>query len=242
LIRIDKSLIDNVSIDESCIVIKHQASAVEQNELDGALSEGDASDETVQQTARDVLAAAYKESKELVEGAKQEADAIRQDAWQQGYAHGRDEAERQAGAQLRAKSAQAVEFLEQLKSFKENLIEGTEEKVLELSLVIAEKIVNHELKKDDSIYKGIVKQAVKKLGTTQKLRIFIGQSDHDKYFKDSLSWLEFEDQDTVVEVIIDPNMKNGDCVFESDQAFVNAGISLQLDKIKGFLSEGIKCG
>jgi len=242
LIRIDKSLLDKMGIDKSYIVIPVEQPIGEKPRL----AERKASVQSIEametEADMDVLIDAQVEAEKLVENAMNEVESIRKKAWDQGYKDGLKEADEKATSQADVQSRAVRDMLKTLKDCRHEMLEKMQDRILELALVVAEKIVNLELKKDDTIYKGLVLEAIDKLGRSDKIKIFINNDDYNRYFKSGAEWLQAEDGQTAFEVVCDQELSPGDCMVESDRGIISSSIRMQLEKAKWMLTEDDKSG
>lgn len=236
MFRIDSSLIDNMSQNKAYIVLKHKDN-IKEIPLETEENEQNFSSRKIIENDKEAIQKAVQEAVLILDKAKREAEDIKQAAWQEGYKKGTEEAEQHAAVKTKAQAKAAIDFIIKLKAYKHSLREDMQKSVLQISLDIAEKIVNTEIKKDDTIYMGIVKKAVDKFDSSEKLKIFISDKEYYKFSKDVVEWLENETDHDFLEVICDHNMQEGDLIVESDKSIVCAGIPLQLDKIRQMLNE-----
>ena len=236
MFRIDKSLVENMGLNKDFIVIRNKDN-IKENINDTIKTVENPQPKKIIGTDQDILRNAGEEANSILENAKIEAERIKEEAWQEGYDKGKEEGEQKALKQVQAQAKAAMDFLNKLKIYKQDLCEDMRKSILEISLDIAEKIVNIEMRRDDTIYIGIVKEAVAKFNSSDKFKLYVSKNEYDKYFRDNNAWLAEETGQDVLEVICDPHMQEGDCIVESDQSIICAGVALQLDKTKRLLED-----
>lgn len=232
MFRIDKSLVNKMSMNKSFVMITHEENVKEEkkDEQLKKVVEPSKDDQTITKNA-------IEEARRILNDANTQAEEIKKQAWNEGYKQGSAEAQRRSNQILQVQEKKVSDFLHRLKDYEQSLYEEIQSSILDLSMDVAEKIVNKELKKDDKVYVGIIKKAVSSFKDSERFKLRVSQSEYDKYFLDGVDWLKDETGQTLIEVICDPNMKEGDCVVESGQTIINAGIPLQLNKIKRQLSK-----
>ena len=238
MFRIDKSDVDNLSMNKSYVVIRHKDSPIEHINNSNQIEPDEVLEESEQESRQN----AVEKAKMILQNVERQAEQIKQAAWKEGFEQGRQEAEQKSTLIIQSQVKTVLDFLNRLKVYKQNLFNEMENSVLQLSMEVAEKIINTELKKDDKVYVGIVKKAVSKLNTTEPFVLRVSNSDYDLYFKDSTQWLQNETEQRLLEVICDPHMQQGDLIIESEHAVVGAGVSLQINKVKRLLCEEIEHG
>lgn len=215
---------------KSFVVIKHKDIAFSAHRLEA--------EPGVQKTEnRDYLREIENEAERILEEARSEAEEIRKAAWNQGYEEGRNTAGSEVTDYIKEQKNEARSIFASLEKYKQELFGDLEDSVLTLSFDIAEKIINIQLKKDDKLYIGIVKKAIENLKGAEKFVLRVGRAEYEKFFKEGAQWLRDETGCIPFEVVCDPQMGEGGCILESDDRILNAGVQLQLSKIRHLLQE-----
>ena len=212
MFRIDKSNVDNITMNKSYVVIRHEGSL---EELSSCIEHAQP-EEKPQADENETYQNAVEEAKLILENAKKEAEQIKAKAWQEGYKQGKEEFEKKNAVKLQSQFNAVNDYLNKLKVYKQSLLAEMENGILHLSLEIAEKIINIELNKDDKAYIGIVNKAVSKFNESEPFTLRVSQSEYDMYFKDKTNLLD-DNENRLLEVIFDPNVGKGDFFVESDQ-------------------------
>ena len=231
MFRIDKSLVDTMSLNKPFVMITHEDNIDETNA--GQSQKPDKLPEIDPESVED----AGEKARIIIENAQRHAEEIKSVAYKEGYKQGREESLQRAAQQAKLQKKTVDDFISRLRVHEQTLFNEIQDSVLELSLDIAEKIVNTELKRDDTLYVGIIKKAVSRLKESDKFKLRVSQSEYDKYFKDGAAWLEEETGHELLGVVCDHSMQEGEMVVESGHTVISAGVPLQLNKIKRQLSE-----
>lgn len=240
MFKIDKTLVDNMNLNKSFIVITNKdnkETKEKKRDMEISKSIREEIPPDIKIKAQNLLKNAADEAEEIVIKAKQEAEEIKKKAAQQGYNEGMRQAEQKIGEQLKDEVATLKGVLDRLELYKQELLGEMQDCVLHLSLDIAEKIVNIQLERDDIVYVGIVKRAIEKLQSEKKFALRVSRSEHDRYFENGANWLWEEIGCEPFDVVCDPTMQQGDLVIESDEKVVDAGIGLQMKKVEYALGE-----
>ena len=237
MFRIDKSLVDNMNYNKSFVVITHKDNIKNEAHIEPP----DIYTEPAE-NKEDILQRAKEEAVLIIEKANKDAEEIKQAAWQEGYVLGKEEAESKTAMQVQSHAKMVTDFLHKLQVYKQNLCNDLQNSILALSMDVAEKIVNMELKRNDTVYIGIIKKAVARLQSSDMFKLRVSKREYDKFFKDGTAWLKEETGGGLLDVICDPYMQEGECIVESDQTVISAGVPLQLNKIKRLMSEEMEHG
>ncbi len=226
--KINQSLVDQMSMNKSYVVISHKdmVSIVQEPKPKLTIEKAEEAPE------RDGL-----EAELIIKRAQKEAQEIKKTAWEKGYEEGKDNAKKEMESFIKEQTAEAWKVFASVEKYKENMYNELQESVLQLSFDIAEKIVNIELQRDDKVYVGIVKDAILNIKGVDKFVLRVGRTEYDKFFKDGAQWLRDETGCVPFEVVCDPQMERGACILESDDKILNTSIALQLNKIRHVLDE-----
>jgi flagellar assembly protein FliH len=230
LFKINQSVVDQMNPDKSFVVIRHKDFVLPQPKAD---TDTDGQKNENRDYIRDVRA----EADRIIEETRSETEEIRRSAWQKGYDEGKNEAKREVADFLSEQANEARSIFKSLEKYKQELFTDLKENVLTLSFDIAEKIVNIALEKDDKLYIGIVEKAIQSFKEAEKFVLRVSRKEYDKFFKEGTQWLRDETGCVPFEVVCDPQMGEGGCILESDDRILNAGVQLQLSKIRHLLQE-----
>ncbi|MFA5675344.1 MAG: FliH/SctL family protein [Christensenellales bacterium] len=236
MFKIDKTLVDNMNINKSCIVITHKETAKKPPKPEKmTLNDDSQLPAEIRDKAMEFVQSANVKAQQIIANALAEAEEIKEEARRQGVTDGMSEARDKHDEQVK----DFRDNLLKLEKYRDSLFEALQSDILDLSVDIAEKIINIVIEKDDTAYKGLVKNAVESLKKADKFVLYVSRGDYDKFFKDSPPWILTEAGSAEPEVICDASLKRGDCIIESDKEIVDAGISRQLSKARQHLKEQV---
>ena len=125
-------------------------------------------------------------------------------------------------------------FSQALNDFREErdaIYDRAAEETVKLALTISEKVINHELSVNSDVLLSIVRKAMQKIKGNQSVCIRVHPKD--------LEALKQTDLETSVEEIVfqaDISMRRGDCIMETRQGDIDAGIRNQLKVIEAAFS------
>lgn len=243
LYKIDKTLVDNMNLNRSCLVIMPKVTVRrEEKALERALSLEDADKlpPEVRELAEKYLDDAGENARQILYNARVDAEQIREEARREGNAQGLEQGRQEAAAELEAGNERVRDVLTRVEAYRRELYDMLEADVLSLSMEVARKIIDIHLEKDDRVFRDIVKKAVGSVHHADRFSLYVSKDDYERYFKDGAQWLRDETQRGAVEVFADANLPGGSCIVEADSEIVDAGIPMQLGKISQYLDERVE--
>ena len=171
------------------------------------------------------------DDRNLVSRAQDEAENIKKSAFEEGYRQGLE----QANSDIENFRMAIKEFLGAPKE----VFEYISPDILEISVDIAKRIIKKEVQSDPQI---IINTIVDVLKTASKNEPKVNIRVSPKvvtFVKDVLPNTMYENGiDTQVNIISDPSIEEGGCVFQTNNGIVDASIDTQIEIIKKAL-EGI---
>ncbi|MDY6863377.1 MAG: FliH/SctL family protein, partial [Thermodesulfobacteriota bacterium] len=126
----------------------------------------------------------------------------------------------------------------ELDSFKKEIFNTSEKALLELSVVLAKKIICTELRTNPQLILEIVKAAVLEVQNAYEIKIRLNPIDLDELKKIKISGL-FSQLKASKSIILeeDSSLNRGGCFVESNIGEVDAGIEQQLKEIANHFKE-----
>jgi len=133
--------------------------------------------------------------------------------------------------------------LTELEKIKRELRESAEKETVNLSLAIAKKIVNQEVKVNDEIILGVVREALKKVADYETINIKMCPSDYRLVAEHEDQIYQFMDCSESVTFEEDRNISSGGCVIETNLGNIDARIENQFKVVEeAFRTEMEKAG
>ena len=172
------------------------------------------------------------DDRNLVSRAQEEAENIKRSAFEEGYKTGLEKA-----------NADIENFKTLIKEFMgapKEVFEYVAPDILEISVDIARKIVQKELKSDPQVLLDIILDVLKNACKNEpKVNIKV-HPQAVAFLKDALPTVTYEyGIESKITIISDPSVEEGGCVFQTNNGIVDASIDTQLEIIKKAL-DGIK--
>jgi len=208
--------------------------------------------ETAEARANEILSQAEAEAKKkasrIVDDAKNEAAALvvaareqveldRRAAWQEGFSEGSEEGRRSYDEQLadkkREDDEQLKHVIEELYSERTNTYDRLEDDVVELAIRIVRKVISPAEDEFGGYFESLIVSALRQINPEGKIVIKVSPSEYERFFSSGNAVFELDSGVTVTASIQkDMTLTDGDCIIDTEDATVNAGLDTQLKNIE----------
>ena len=171
------------------------------------------------------------DDRNLVSRAQEEAENIKKSAFDEGYRKGLE----QANADIEQFKSNFGQFMGATKE----VFEFIAPDILEISIDIAKKIIKKEVEIDPQVLINTIIDVLKTISRNEpKINLRV-RPQSAQFIKDTLPTVTYQyGIDTKINIIADPSIEEGGCVFHSNNGIVDASFDTQLEIIKKAL-EGI---
>ncbi len=173
----------------------------------------------------------------LLDQAREDADRQIREACAEGYQRGYQAGEEAfnqsvAGAEKSLENA-AVEIRKARATFLDSL----QNEVLELSVLIAERVLQREIHMDRDLVLNTARRALAQLTELQQVRILVHPGDLEVLRAHKITLLENFEEIGHLEVLPSQEVTPGGCIVETDQAYVDATLGNLLAKVLETLAD-----
>ena len=167
----------------------------------------------------------------LVSRAQEEAENIQHSAFEEGYRKGLEQA-----------SADLDKFRKSLSDFmnaKNEVFEYIAPDILEISVEIAKRIIKKEVETDPQVLINTIVDVLKTVSKNEpKINIRV-KPQAASFVKDTLPNITYQyGIDSKINIISDPSIEEGGCIFQTNNGIVDASVDTQLEIIKKALEGG----
>lgn len=159
---------------------------------------------------------------------KIDVDAIRKQAFQEGFQAGQDSGKRAAQAESDAKIAALGQAVAALTSHKDRLRHEVEREVVDLAMAVARRVVRREISVDPRATAGIVRSVLDESSAGEVQRIRANPADVE-LLKEAVG--------EGVEILADDGIARGGAVLETTRGSLDARMDTQLDEIERGLAD-----
>lgn len=202
-------------------------------------------EELARNAENEILEKARQKADRIISDAREQAEFLREQAYNEGREAGREDGFREAHEEQRVLLDEELAKLRRYIADIVNDVSHEKDKVLEqyiddlkrISLAVAEKIIQTSLQSSSDIIKRMILSATDKIRKKQWAKIYVTKCDTgismevDTEFLEALSGLS----DNIKLITMD-NGEDGTCIIELPDEIIDASVSTQLENIKDILN------
>jgi len=143
------------------------------------------------------------------------------------------ESEEELSAKLRGDDEALGRVLGELQDERARTYAALEDEVIALALGIVRKILDPAEEDFGDVFTALIKSALKQMNPDGKVFIRLSTSDYERFFPSGGAAFELDNGAAVSAAIIkDTMLAEGDCIIDTNEATVNAGVDTQLRNIE----------
>ena len=167
-------------------------------------------------------------------------EEIERQAYEEGFCSGE-----KAGLEMGQKKMEVLidrfsNIMQELGTLKKTILESMEENILDLSLLIAEKVVHQEVKAEKDLVLTVVKAALDAAVVSEKINIRLNPSDLEVVTKSKPELQEQLKGSPILKIVKDEGVEPGGCIIETAFGNVDARLDEQMAEIEKALKEELK--
>lgn len=192
---------------------------------------------------------AMRQAEKIINTAKDEAEKIRQEAYEEGrekgmkegYADGKqqalEEGNRQLDEELGLLRDKIARYIEDVEIEKQKLMEQYIDDLKNIALAIGEKIVQTSLRSSSDIVKRMIVSATEKLKKSAWAKIYVGKNGQQiDVHGDSRLLKELSKLSDNVKIIVMEEEEPGTCIIELPEEVIDISVGTQIENIKEILN------
>ena len=184
-----------------------------------------------------ILEKARDEAATIIYQAREDADEERKKGWQEGFEEGSQQGKREYDEKISIKIQEDDEalkrVLDELNEERERTYNEMEEETTNLALEIVRKIINPAEEALGDVFTSLIKNALRQVSTDGKIVIRVGPSEYERFFSSGAADIELDSGVTVKATVLrDVALNEGDCIIDTDDVTINAGLDSQLHYVK----------
>jgi flagellar assembly protein FliH len=188
--------------------------------------------------AKSIVEQAQDDAAQMMEAARQEAEAIRSAAYQQGM----EEAQAEFAADRAALTQTVADTIADVNQQVEDFWGAIEPELLKLAVDVARKVVHREIVENQEVVLNMVKIALYQLRDRQSLKIRVSTADYDLLREHKEEIMGSCDGMRNLEILQDRRVEQGGCLIESDNGNLDARIETQIREVERALLEAAHDG
>ncbi len=171
--------------------------------------------------ANDILIDGNKKAREVFELAKKT-----------GYEDGLRQGKAEAEASIKKGYNELRQLIDTIEGKREEIFCDYEDELKELILVIAKKVIDKNLEKDDSLFLNIFKSAVKDYKKLEWVKVSVSEYESELAMTNVDAFLELAKGATDISITVLEDAPRGTCIVETPQNIIDVSVRKQLQKLK----------
>ena len=240
MFRIDKNLV-NLATSRSVQVDGDEAAAgAEGMPCNAPVTVAYLNEEAVrraQQKAASILEDAQNEAASIMVAAREQAEEERRRAWQEGYMEGAREGKRASEEEYakkrRADDAALERVVAEIYDERKRVFDGLEEDIVNLSLDIVKKVYAPAEELFGGVFESLIRNALRQIAPEGKIIIRVSPAEYERFFSSGSAIFRLDKGLTVtVAILKDVSLGENDCIIDTEDETVNAGLDTQLKYIR----------
>ncbi|MGV1099436.1 FliH/SctL family protein [Thiovibrio sp. JS02] len=180
---------------------------------------------------RDPREIAEEEAAEIVRQAREQAERIKQDAHDKGFARGEAAGSAAGHEQYRGRIAALDAFLAALEGQRGAVLRQYEEDLLALIRSMVERLVHHEVSVNPLVIQACLKNAMEFVVENSTVQIHLNNEDFNRLKKASLENPRLIEGKNRIQLVEDPNISAGGCLLKTDFGEIDATLENCKEKL-----------
>lgn len=193
--------------------------------------------EGLQQEKENMLQSIKQEIKLEKENWEQEKQLLIKQGYQEGYDLGVTEGTKAAEKQYEVLINEINELEKMAIKDYHKKIEESDHAIVDLSVNIAEKIINRELATDSTLFLNVVTEAISEIKDQSQISIYVHPNNYESLMKQKGELTNTLDGETKLSIFINQKMEENQCLIEHPFGQIDASVDTQLQKIRDILHQ-----
>jgi flagellar assembly protein FliH len=187
--------------------------------------------------AEKLLAGAQQKAAEIESGAENAFESGRKDAEEQGRAAGREAGFAEGRAEVDRLIERTRTVLERAQDKREDILEQTEQQIVDLVLLISRKVIKVISESQRSVVISNVEEALKKVKGRGTITVRVNIADVKLTTEHINEFLQKMEGTKTIQVEEDSTVESGGCIVETDFGEIDARIASQLAELESRILE-----
>lgn len=173
---------------------------------------------------KEVIRETEEQRRQILEEAEEEASVLKDKAFNEGYEEGYKKGEEKASGL----KEEAEKVLQQAWQQREEIIEGAEEEIIQLSVNLAEKLLGYRIEVDSESVMAVLTRCLETLPRSGSIMIRLHPRDVEIAENNLQRIKSFLKKDVELEITADENIPQGSCRVDSEEAEVEVNLQKEL--------------
>ena len=179
------------------------------------------------------------EQKEKLSNQSKKAEGAIKQAFQEGYKNGVkkgektgfENAEKEYNQQLELIESRLQTMLKNIENSRKELMLDSHKFLLELVVVIAQKVINTEISINKEIILSVIKKALSFIVSREELTLRVSPNDLDTVTNNKNYWASIAEHLETISIKTDERIAQGGCIIESNAGIADARLDVQVNEI-----------
>jgi len=239
-------IIEDYQKDGKVVLIKNDFEAVKKTkpevkavDLEKTEKKAEEIIQKAKEEARNIERLANEKAKSIIEDANSQSELIKEEAYNIGFEEGKRLGILEGKKEYQELCEKAKEVIGELLEEKYKTLESMEGEIVKLSMVIAQKIIQTELKTNKMALVSVIASALKNAANCEKVMIKVSGEDYEDVIgsKDVLRKQLINVKS--FDIVKDEILSSYDCVIETESGTINASVANQVMKLNEVLQESL---
>jgi len=245
LFRIDRSLVKISGVKFKNFDTDEKSEVAAEDELPDAAASAEsmfndylsAAEIEINEQREAILEKAREQAGTIIAEAREEAEEerikARQEGFEEGTQKGKSEYDEKIAEKIREDDEALKRVLDEIYTEKERTYNELEEETTNLAIEIVKKIINPAEEALGDVFTSLIKNALRQISTDDKIIIRVAPAEYERFFSSGAADIELDSGVTVkASVLKDVALNDGDCIIDTDDVTINAGLDSQLRYVK----------
>jgi flagellar biosynthesis/type III secretory pathway protein FliH len=184
-----------------------------------------------------LIESASEQANDIIKNAKNKAKEEYKQAEKSGYEAGFAQGRQKAQEEIQSTVEQIKDLLKVIDEQKQAVLRKHESNLKNLSLEIAQKIIETQMELDDHLFLSLYEKAIQKYNEQEWVKISVSNFEADFVTTNSQLLLSMAKGAKDLQIKILPNAPQGTCIVETPLSVVNASVCTQLHKLETAFSD-----
>ncbi|WP_099158096.1 flagellar assembly protein FliH [Virgibacillus ndiopensis] len=168
---------------------------------------------------------------------QEEKQMLTKQAHEEGYNDGYEVGKRESLENYQRLLDKANETIDAASADYHSILEQSDEKIVDLAVHVAEKIIKQRFVEEPSSFLPIVKAAIKEIKDQSTISIYLHPDNYEYVVKQKEELIQLVDKETRLTIYVNREMEVNSCLIEHPFGEIDASVDTQLKQLRKVLQE-----
>ncbi|MBD3265006.1 MAG: hypothetical protein GF375_07875 [Candidatus Omnitrophica bacterium] len=179
---------------------------------------------------------AEQQAKEIIEEARKNSQAVKEEAFRKGLEEGKAEAERLAEEKFRRLFEEDIkkvrDLAEQITVSFSEAVRKSQNSLVKIALDVAKKVIKDESKNRKDVVINMIKEGLSRVSERGEVKIKVNPDQLPQVKKSREKFLASLEEIDKFEIISDPGIETGGCVIDTNSGSIDLRVGKQFSEVK----------